>query len=480
MKQISLTQEAENFLKIPQFNIESEQLLLGGILLNNEIFNQVADFLKPEHFYEPLHRKLYSTCALLTDKGMSATVSSLDSILSRHEEYKNMSGREYISNLMTFAISVINYTEHAALIYDLSIKRDLISIGEEIVNKTYASNIDTQSSDLLEKAEASLFDLATNGISNNGFEKIAVSIREAIDRTKKSMKSPNHITGISTGFIDLDAKLFGFQDSDLVVLAGRPSMGKTALALNLALNAAFEFAKDPNAQTRKSVGLFSLEMSSEQLSTRILATHSLIDSSSLRSGRLKEFEFNKLQESANTLSDLPLFIDDTGMLSISAIRTRARRLKRKHNLGILFIDYLQLISSSSKKENRVQEISEITMSLKALAKELDIPIIALSQLSRSVESRDDKRPLLSDLRESGAIEQDADIVMFIYREEYYLSRKEPDAGTEKHSAWLETLDKVHNKAEVIVAKHRNGPIGQVALYYDGNYSRFANIAKAAT
>ncbi len=480
MSKAALTKRTEQndqdgLLRIPQFNIESEQLLIGSILLNNERLNQVGDFLKPEHFYESLHGKIYETCSSLMDKGMSATLTSVDAMLCRLDEYVAVSGREYLSRLMSFSIAIINHAEHARLVYDLFLKRNLITIGEQIVNDTYSSNIDTISHKLIENAEASLFSLATQGITEKGFENLSASIKQSMYTINRTMKLPNHITGTTTGFIDLDAKLFGLHDSDLIVLAGRPSMGKTAIALNLAINAAMHYHTEKDPSQRKSVGFFSLEMSSEQLSTRTLAIHSGIDSTSLRSGRIQESDYNKLQETASMLSDLPLFIDDAGMLTISAIRTRARRLKRKHNLGVLFIDYLQLVSGSLKKENRVQEISEITMSLKALAKELSIPIIALSQLSRNVENRDDKKPLLSDLRESGAIEQDADIVLFIYREEYYLSRKEPEAGTDKHASWLDKLNKVHNQAEIIIAKHRNGPIGQVMLYYDSNHSKFGNL-----
>lgn len=465
-----------NLIRMPQYNIESEQLLLGSILVNNEVLNQVADFLKPEHFYEGLHQKIYEIAGSLMDKGMSASITSMNSMLSKVDGYNEVGGREYLGRLMSSSVAVINNLDHAKLIYDLSVKRNLIMIGESVVNKTYESNIDVNSSFLLEDAEAHLFNLATSGYSEKGFEKVATSIKESMVSINRVMKSPSHTTGVTSGFNDLDHKLFGFHNSDLVILAGRPSMGKTALALNLAINACINLAskhkKDPNPP---SVGFFSLEMSSEQLSTRLLAMESGIDATSLRSGRIKEEDYNKLQKTSESLSTLPFYIDDSGMLTISAIRTRARRLKRKNNLAILFIDYLQLITGNTRKDNRVLEISEITMGLKALAKELNIPIVVLSQLSRAVESRDDKRPMLSDLRESGSIEQDADVVMFIYREEYYLSRKEPQQGTDKHAIWLDTLNKVHNQAEVIIAKHRNGPIGNVSLYYDSNHSKFGNL-----
>jgi replicative DNA helicase len=466
----------QELIRLPQYNIEAEQLLLGSILNNNEVLNQVADFLRSEHFYEPIHQKVYQTSQNLLDKGMSASISSISSMLAKDSAFNEIGGREYLGNLVASSIAVINNIEHAKIIYDLFIKRNIIRIGEEVVNKTYESNIDTTSSALLEEAEAHLFNLATEGFVEKGFERISRSVKESLVTINRVMKSSGHTTGVTTGFNDLDHKLFGFHNSDLIVLAGRPSMGKTALALNLAINAAIALAAKHKGETNPpSVGFFSLEMSAEQLSTRLLAMHSDIDSSNLRSGKIHESDYNKLQKTAEYLSDLPLYIDDSGMLTISAIRTRARRLKRKNNLSILFIDYLQLITGNTRKDNRVLEISEITMGLKALAKELNIPIVVLSQLSRAVETRDDKRPMLSDLRESGAIEQDADIVMFIYRDEYYLSRKEPQAGTDKHAIWLDKLNKVHNQAEVIIAKHRNGPIGNVMLYYDSNHSKFGNL-----
>jgi replicative DNA helicase len=468
--------KVDELIRFPQFDIEAEQLLIGSILNNNEVQNQVGDFLKAEHFYEQIHQKIYEQILHLMDKGMSASVSNISSILSKDNSFNEIGGRQYLTNLQAMSIVVFNNYEHAKIIYDLYIKRNIIKIAEEVVNNTYESNISRKSSELLEEAEMKLFNLATQGFQEKGFERISKSIKDSLLTINRVMKSTSSITGITSGFKDLDDKLSGFHNSDLVILAGRPSMGKTALALNLALNSAIALASkhkdDPNPP---SVGFFSLEMSSEQLATRILAMNSEIDSSRLKSGNINESDYNKLQKTSDYLSSLPLFIDDSGMLTISAIRTRARRLKRKNNLSILFIDYLQLISGNSKKENRVLEISEITVGLKSLAKELNIPIVVLSQLSRAVETREDKRPMLSDLRESGAIEQDADIVMFIYREEYYLARGiPPESSVEKHQAWQEKINKVLSEAEVIIAKHRNGPIGTVKLHYNSNHSKFGN------
>jgi len=463
-------------LRTPQSNTEAEQLLLGSIIVNNEVLNQVADFLRAEHFYEPIHEKIYASITSLLDKGMSASLMSLNSVLAKDSAYIEQGGREYLAKLIANSVTIINSLEHAKIIYDLSLKRSLIRIGEDVVNNTYDSTLERSATELMEEAEGHLFALATDGFVERGFERITKSIGESLATINRVMKSTASTTGVTTGYTDLDHKLFGFHNSDLLILAGRPSMGKTALALNLAINACKSLYNKHKGETNPpSVGFFSLEMSSEQLSTRLLSMNSSVDASAIRSGKITESDYNALRQNAEILSELPLFIDDSGALTISAIRTRARRLKRKNNLSILFIDYLQLITGSGKRDNRVLEISEITMGLKSLAKELNIPIVVLSQLSRAVESRDDKRPMLSDLRESGAIEQDADVVMFIYRDEYYLSRKEPETGTEKHNEWLSKLNKVHNQAEVIIAKHRNGPIGNVMLHYDSNHSRFGNF-----
>ncbi len=455
-------------------NIQAEQMIIGAIIINNEALNKVGEFLLPEHFYEPIHQKIYTAITTILDKGISASPISLKSMLSNDEQFQQIGGSDYLAKLATIAMTVINVYDYGRIIYDLALKRNLINIGEEIVNVAYDSHLDHSATEQIEEAEHRLFSLASDGSTDRGFINIKDSITTSLGQISQAMKSSDHITGITTGYTDLDKKLSGFHNSDLLILAGRPSMGKTAFAINLAINACQTLKDKHTDGPLPSVGFFSLEMSSEQLTTRILSMQTSIDSSALRAGRIGEEHYNTLRKQATELGGLPLFIDDTPALSISAIRTRARRLKRKNNLGILFIDYLQLIRGSGKSDNRVLEVSEITQGLKALAKELSIPIIALSQLSRAVEQRDDKRPMLSDLRESGAIEQDADIVMFIYREEYYLTRKEPAAGTPQYTEWLEQLNKVHNLAEIIIAKHRNGPIGIVQLFYDGSYSRFGN------
>jgi replicative DNA helicase len=474
-KSQSLDTEESTFSRSAPSNVQAEQMLIGAVMINNEALNRVAEFLRGEHFYEPIHQKIYTAINTIIEKGISASPTSLKSMLVNDAQFEQVGGSDYLSKLATIAMTVINVYDYGRIIYDLAMRRSLITIGEDVVNIAYSSGIDKSAAEQIESAEHKLFSLASEGMNERGFVNIRDSVVSSMDAIDIAMKSDDHITGITTGLIDLDKKLLGFHNSDLLVLAGRPSMGKTALAINLALNACRALVgRRKEGESMPSVGFFSLEMSAQQLTTRILSMYASIDSSSLRSGRVREEHYNELRKQATEISGLPFFIDDTPALSISGIRTRARRMKRKHNLSILFIDYLQLIRGSSNSENRTLEISEITQGLKALAKELNIPIVALSQLSRAVEQREDKRPMLSDLRESGAIEQDSDIVMFIYREEYYLTRKEPDVGTAQHAEWFEKLNQVHNLAEIIVAKHRNGPIGSVQLFYDASYSRFGN------
>lgn len=460
-------------------NVQAEQMLIGAILVNHDYLNVVSEFLRVEHFFEPLHQKIYNAIEVITEKGLIATPVTLKSMLERDELFQNLGGSEYLGKLVTISMMVINPLDYGKIIYDLAVRRNLIKIGEEVVNDAYDSSLEYDSTQQIEHAESKLYHLASEGINEKSFVKIALSLGESLASINRAMKNSHHVIGVSTGFLDLDKQLSGFHNSDLVIIAGRPSMGKTAFAINLAVKACNSLlVKNTQQDTEpQSVGFFSLEMSSEQLTTRLLSMYTEIDSSALRSGIISEDKYNLLRKEVINLSSLPFFIDDTPALSIAAIRTRARKMKRKHNLGILFIDYLQLIRGVTKSDNRVNEISEITQGLKAIAKELNVPVVALSQLSRAVELRDDKRPMLSDLRESGSIEQDSDIVMFVYREEYYLTRKEPPFGHEKHDEWQKRLNQVYNIAEIIVAKHRNGPIGNVQLQYDSQYSKFHNLTK---
>ena len=478
MSTITKTPITEDKLRKIPANFHAEQMLLGAILINSDLIEQVSDFLKSEHFYEKIHQKIYNAIEILNEKGLSATPITVRSMLDKEPLYIEANGDEYLIKLTTLAMVVINPKDYGRIIYDLAIKRSLIEIGENIVNDAYASTLEQSSTEQLEAAESKLYHLASQGINDKGFIAMRNPVADSLDAINRAMKNTNHVTGISTGLIDLDNKLSGFQNSDLVIIAGRPSMGKTAFAINFAFNACKALAaKTKSGEKTPSVGFFSLEMSSEQLASRLLSMMARVDSSNLRSGKVNEEHYNDLRKAAAELAEMPFYIDDTPALTISAVRARARKLKRKHDLGIIFIDYLQLMRASSNKDNRVLEVTEITQGLKAIAKELNIPVIALAQLSRAVEQREDKRPILSDLRESGSIEQDADVVMFLYREEYYLKRKEPAPSDPKYADWQQQLDKAHNIAEVLVAKHRNGSVGNVQLFYVDKFSSIGNLER---
>ncbi|KJV51974.1 replicative DNA helicase [Orientia tsutsugamushi str. Gilliam] len=420
----------KDLAKIAPSNIQAEQMILGAILINNRALYNINEFLLPEHFYEPLHGKIYKSINLIISKGISATVISLKNMLGNEPSFEEIGGVDYLAKLTTLALSIVNANEYGKIVYDLALRRYLIEIAEKIATNAYSSTLADTAISQIETAESQLYDLGSRGTLSKGFTKLQTSIEESWTSISSAIKNKNSINGISSGLLDLDSKLGGFKNSDLIILAGRPSMGKTALGVNLAVNACkYFFITQQNSKVNitPSVGFFSLEMSSQQISTRILSIESEINSSALFNGKIDEQDVDKLKTVQDEIQKWNFFIDDAPAISISAIRSRARRLKRTHNLAILFIDYLQLIKIDYRgsQYNRVQEISEITQSLKALAKELNISIIALSQLSRAVEQRSDKKPILSDLRESGSIEQDADIVMLIYRDEYYLSRSEP-------------------------------------------------------
>jgi replicative DNA helicase len=472
---------SEALLKGLPCNIDAENAVLGSFLNNNENVNKVADILLPEHFYVPLNRKIYEAILKLMERNLIATPITLKNYFEKEEtlEKTGIKSLDYLLKLSSNATSIINLLPYAKDIYETSIKRYLINIGESVIEESYNHDINTHAVELIEKTEQKLFNLASQGYSETGFLPIRNSLSESIRRIDIARKRGEDINGISTGFVDLDKILGGLQDSDLLILAARPSMGKTALAINVALNSAVSFLKEKDIEKKKSVGIFSLEMSSEQIVNRLLSIKTSIDGSRIRIGNISKEEFEVLLKESSDLNEMPIYIDDTPALTISAVRTRARRLKRQYNLGLIIIDYLQLLRSSSdnRERNRVQEIGEISQGLKAIAKELDIPVIALSQLSRAVENREDKRPQLSDLRESGNIEQDADVVMFIYREEYYKGRQMPQVGTDGFQAWQDEMDKIKNIADIIIAKQRNGPIGNISLRYDNRTTGFNNLEK---
>ncbi|MDX2112906.1 MAG: replicative DNA helicase [Alphaproteobacteria bacterium] len=466
-------------------NIEAEQALLGALLVNNDALQHLGEQLRAEHFYEALHSRIFEAIQKFHDKGLIANPVTLRHYFDQDEALADIGGGAYLAKLAASAVTVINIGDYSRMIYDLALKRQLIAIGEEVVNTAYTHQIDIPSEVQIEAAEQKLFHLSVEGVGDKGFKALKHSVIGAIKHAEHAYKHQG-VIGLTSGFIDLDRILGGLHRSDLLILAGRPSMGKTALAVNIAYKACQSLAqearkKNISAKEAGCVGFFSLEMSSEQLATRLLSSASGLNSAGIFNGKISQEEFSHLVRTSNELATMPFFIDDTPALSIAGLRTRARRLKRVHNLKLLVVDYLQLVRGSASKanENRVQEVSEITQGLKAIAKELDIPVIALSQLSRQVENRGtkprDKIPQLADLRESGSIEQDADVVMFIYREEYYLSREQPQEGTPEHATWQVEMDRAMNIAEVIIAKHRNGPIDTARLRFEGRLTQFSDL-----
>jgi len=466
-------------------NIEVEQALLGAILINNEAFYRVSDFLEPVHFFDPLHRQIYEKAGQLIRLSKTADPRTLKSFLKENEQVGDITIAEYLSRLAYEATTIINSEDYGRTIYDLSIRRNLITIGEDMVNIAYEAPVDMAPRDQIEDAERRLFELAEKGQFKSGFQGFAEALKQAIDMAGAAYQREGHLSGLATGMDDLDKMMGGMQNSDLIILAGRPGMGKTSLATNIAYNVAKGWRGEQIADgTIKTVdggivGFFSLEMSSEQLATRVLAEQAGVPSSDIRRGAIHEDQFDRIVEAAQEMQRIPLYIDQTGGISVAQLAARARRLKRQRGLDFLIIDYLQLIQGSSRRasENRVQEITEITTNLKALAKELNIPILALSQLSRQVESRDDKRPQLSDLRESGSIEQDADVVLFVFREEYYLKNRKPKENTEEFFKWMAEMEQMAGRAEVIIGKQRHGPTGTVEMQFEAEVTRFSSIAK---
>jgi replicative DNA helicase len=465
-------------------NIEAEQGLLGAILVNNDAFYRVSDFLEPRHFFETVHQKIYETAGSLIRMGKVATPVTLKTFFPAEADILGMTVSQYLARLAAEATTIINAQDYGRTIYDLSLRRDLIGIGEDMVNVAYDAPVDFAPRAQIEDAERKLYELAESGRYDGGFQKFSQALTVAVDMAAKAFQRDGKLSGIATGLRDLDIKMGGLQPSDLVIVAGRPGMGKTALATNIAYNVAKAYHGEVQADgTIKAVnggviGFFSCEMSAEQLATRIIAERTGIPSSHIRRGGITEADFEKIRDYSIELQSLPFYVDETGGLSIAQLMARARRLKRQKGLDLLVVDYIQLLQGSSRRgnDNRVQEVTEITTSLKALAKELNVPVIALSQLSRQVENRDDKRPQLSDLRESGSIEQDADVVLFVFREEYYLATKEPRAGSPEYEKWQLDMSLVHGKAEVIIGKQRHGPTGTVELQFDAAVTRFGDLS----
>ena len=472
-------------LRTSPHNLEAEQMLLGAILVNNDACDRVSAFLLPDHFFEPVHARIYEAASTLIRAGKLASPVTLKTYFDNDATLKEIGGPVYLARLAAQATTIINAEEYGRTVYELAQRRKLIGIGTDLVNEAFETSVEDSSKDLIERAEQTLFEMAETGKYGQGFQPFGRALTDSIDMAAGAYQRDGGLSGISSGLKDLDEKMGGLQSSDLIILAGRPAMGKSALAANISYHVARNYKAEHQTDGSVKVtdggvvAFFSLEMSSEQLATRIIAEQSGISSERIRRGKITEDEFHRIVEVSRELQSLPLYIDATGGLTIAQLAARARRLKRQRGLGLLVVDYLQLLSGSSRRsaEGRVQEVSEITVGLKALAKELAVPIIALSQLSRQVENRDDKRPQLADLRESGSIEQDADVVLFIYREEYYLTRKEPRPNTTEHQTWQDEMDRVTGVAEVIIGKQRHGPTGIVALQFDATLTKFQNLVR---
>ena len=465
-------------------SIEAEQQLLGAILTNNDLFDRIVQILRAEHFYDPVHARIFETAAARIAKNNLASPVTLKAFLEDDAGLAELGGPAYLMRLAGAAISSFAVRDYAEMIYDLAIRRELIDVGNEIAAKAARVDVQSEPKEQIVEAEQKLYALAEQGQTERGFQSFLTAVTDAVKVANAAYQREGGLAGVSTGLIDMDKKLGGLHRSDLLILAGRPSMGKTSLATNVAFNIARAYKKGITASGEEGaidggvVGFFSLEMSAEQLASRILSEVAEIPSNQIRRGDFTESEFRRIVDAAKELEAAPLFIDDTPALPISQLAARARRLKRTHGLDALFVDYLQLVRGTGRSENRVNEISEITMGLKAIAKELDIPVVALSQLSRQVENREDKRPQLSDLRESGSIEQDADVVMFVFREEYYKEREKPgDHELDKMAIWQDEMERLHGKAEVVIGKQRHGPIGTVELSFEGQFTRFGNLIK---
>ena len=459
--------------QIPK-NIEAEQTILGSILENNELFDEITDEINESYFYDTIHQKIYKVISNLISKGLLANPVTIKNFFSNNEELIEIGGLEYLLKLTKVSTTKNQIRHYSKLLSDLYIRRQLIKISEETLEDSKNKELEITGTNILENTERKLFEIAERGEFQRSFVTFKDALKETIDMATAAYKNDQGIVGVPSGLTDLDDRLGGLHKQDLIIIAGRPSMGKTALATNIAFNAAENIQKQ---NKKKSVAFFSLEMSSEQLSTRILSEQSRIKSNDIRRGKINQEDFEKFIEASKNLENLPLHIDDTPAITISALSNRARRLKRKQGLDLIVIDYIQLMKSSGyRKEGRVLEIAEITQGLKALAKELDVPVLALSQLSRQVEQREDKKPQLADLRESGSIEQDADVVMFVFREQYYLEKQEPKLGTAEHVEWQEKMNQVHNQAEIIIGKQRHGPTGLIKLEFESAFTKFKDAS----
>ena len=462
---LSLVQN--QFKELPN-NIDSEQAVIGSILVSNDIFDEISTIISSINFYDPMHQKIFEAIESLIYKGMLANPITLKNYFE--DEKDDLNVPEYLVKITKFSTSVRQAVEYSKIIYDMFVRRELIKISEQTIDSAKLNDLDINGQNIIENSERLLFDLAEKGSFNSSLVKFDEAMKQTIEMASAAYKNEEGIVGVPTGLRDLDDKLGGLHQSDLIIIAGRPSMGKTSLATNIAFNAS---QKLQVSGKKSSIAFFSLEMSSEQLSTRIISEQARISSNDIRRGRISDDQFDKFLETSKNISELPLYIDETPAISIAALSNRARRIKRLFGLDMIIVDYIQLMRGTTfNKDGRVQEISQITQGLKAIAKELAIPVVALSQLSRQVEQRDDNKPLLSDLRESGSIEQDADVVMFVYREAYYLSRKEPRAATVEHAEWQAKMNEVGHLAQLIIGKQRHGPIGNITLEFEERFTKF--------
>jgi len=457
----------DQFKELPN-NIEAEQAVIGSILVSNDIFDEISTIISSVNFYDPMHQKIFEAIESLVYKGMLANPITLKNYFE--DEKDDLNVPEYLVKITKFSTSVRQAVEYSKIIYDMFVRRELIKISEQTIDSAKLNELDTNGQTIIENSERLLFDLAEKGSFNSSLVKFDEAMKQTIEMASAAYKNEEGIVGVPTGLRDLDDKLGGLHQSDLIIIAGRPSMGKTSLATNIAFNAA---QKLQDSGKKSSIAFFSLEMSSEQLSTRIISEQARISSNDIRRGRISDEQFDKFLETSKNIAELPLYIDETPAISIAAMSNRARRIKRLFGLDMVVVDYIQLMRGTTfNKDGRVQEISQITQGLKAIAKELAVPVVALSQLSRQVEQRDDHKPQLSDLRESGSIEQDADVVMFVYREGYYLSRKEPREATVEHAEWQAKMNEVAHLAQIIIGKQRHGPIGNITLEFEERFTKF--------
>jgi replicative DNA helicase len=474
----------------PPSNDRAEMALLGALLANNKAYERVSEFLAADHFVDPVHGRIYQAIVRRIEAGQLADAITLKAEFEHSGVLDEVGGTDYLAQLLTAMVGIINAGEYGRAIHDAWLRRQLIEIGEVVVNNAFGAVPELDGKGQIEQAESELFRLATEGGSPTGFVTFEQALTEAIQGAERAFRRAGHVSGLSTGLRDLDKKTGGLHPSDLVILAGRPGMGKTALATKIAFGAARALMREaqadgPDKLPKSGVAVFSLEMSAEQLATRLLAEEARVSGDRIRRGEIGQKDFDRFVQVSREIATLPLHIDDTPALSLSAMRTRCRRLKRTKGLSLVVVDYLQLMRPSigTKPESRVLEISQITQGLKAIAKELAVPVLALSQLSRAVESREDKRPQLADLRESGTIEQDADMVMFIYRDEYYLQQRAPkqmafDSEDKFQTAldkWQRDMEAVHNRAELLIEKQRHGPTGKIDLLFEGEFTRYADL-----